>query len=100
MDATATKYLSKHGFSKIINDLAAQGVKSLEDVQKVSGEELVQKTNLKILEAKKLLDMLQNPSHPKSPRAASSKGKSGFGAEAAEDPAAIASPMTMDASSS
>ena len=101
MDATATKYLSKYGFSKIINDLAAQGVKSLEDVQKLSGEELVQKTNLKILEAKKLLDMLQNPSHPKSPRAASSKGKSGFGGEAAEDPAAIASPMmTMDASAS
>ena len=75
MDVAARSYLSSHGFENIIDDLSQHGVKSLGDIQKMTSEELAGKTSLKRFGAEKLLDMLQNRSHPKSSTGASS----GFG---------------------
>lgn len=52
------------------------GVKSLDDLTRLSAKDLKDKTSLKPLQAKKLSDMIQNPHHPKSPRAASSSSSS------------------------
>ena len=83
MDDGLQKYLESEGFdAKVFAELSKMGVKSFDDLGKMSSEELVSRTSLKPLQAKELIDMIKNPMHPKSPRASSSKiSRSGFDKE-------------------
>ena len=66
MDEDLKKYLESEGFdAKVSAELSEMGVKSFDDLGKMSSEELVSRTSLKPLQAKKLLDMVKNPMHPK-----------------------------------
>ncbi len=71
MDDEALQWLEKVGYSKFADKLAEYGAIDLEDLTLIASTEpdtFVDKIGMKPLQAKKLSDMLVNPTHPKSPR--------------------------------
>lgn len=79
MDNECKNFLKNNGFGDVISELSDIGIKSLNELEGLSNEDIESKTSLKPLQAKKLYDMMQNPRHPKSPRASSSSSMTGFG---------------------
>ena len=67
MDNECKNFLKNNGFGNVISELSDIGIKSLNELEGLSNEDIESKTSLKPLQAKKLYDMMQNPRHPKSP---------------------------------
>ena len=86
MDETTKAFLTENDFGAIIDDLSGEGINTLEDLQKMSSEDLVNKTCLKLLQAKKLVDIITNPAHPKSPWKVKDKAPSGQALDQATSP--------------
>ena len=96
MDETTEAFLTENDFGAIIDDLSGEGINTLEDLQKMSSEDLVNKTSLKLLQAKKLVDIITNPAHPKSPwKVKKDKESSGQAPDQATSPGS--SSRSMDA---